>query len=116
MQYMLLIYGQESAWAKQSEAQQQAEMQEYFAVTTLARERGIFVSAEEFEPTSKAVTLRLRDGKRESSDGPFAETREQLGGFYLLNCKDMDEALEMAAKIPAAKNGSIEIRPIVNHG
>lgn len=113
MQYILLIYGDETIDANATEAETQALMNEYFAFSGEVRDRGLFVAGEALHPTTAATTVRVRDGKTVTTDGPFAETREQLGGFYILNCKDLDEAIEMAAKIPNARNGSVEIRPIV---
>lgn len=111
MNYMLLIYGNENR--QQSEAEGQAEMVAYNAFTEEVRTKGILVSGDALHPTSTATTVRVRDGKRLNTDGPFAETKEQLGGFYILNCKDLDEAISYAAKIPGAANGSVEVRPIV---
>ncbi len=111
MNYMLLIYGNENR--QQSEAEGMAEMTAYNAFTEEVRAKGILVSGDALHPTSTATTVRVRDGKRLNTDGPFAETKEQLGGFYILNCKDLDEAISYAAKIPGASNGSVEVRPIV---
>lgn len=113
MQYILLIYGDETIDANATEEENQAVMNEYFAFSGEVRDRGLFVAGEALHPTTAATTVRVRDGKTVTTDGPFAETREQLGGFYILNCKDLDEAIEMAAKIPGARHGSVEIRPIV---
>ncbi|NJO83739.1 MAG: YciI family protein [Blastochloris sp.] len=109
---MLLIYGNETVQA--TEAELQTEMAEYYAYGNMTRERNAFIMGEALHPTSAATTVHVRDGKTLTTDGPFAETKEQLGGFYVLNCKDLDEAIEMAAKIPGARTGSIEIRPIVD--
>jgi len=93
----------------------QTEMTDaYMKYTGEMKKDGAFVGGERLYPTSAATTVRVRDGKRMITDGPFAETREQLGGFYLIECKDLDEAIEWAAKIPGAKIGSIEVRPIVD--
>ncbi|NWF70756.1 MAG: YciI family protein [Chloroflexi bacterium] len=113
MQYMLLIYGSEAASASMSQAEQEAEMAEYFAYTHETRAGGVFVGAEALHDTVKATTVRVREGKTVTSDGPFAETKEQLGGYYLLDCKDLDEAIKWAAKLPGARRGAIEIRPVV---
>lgn len=112
MQYALLIYHNEAASQQASEAEQQALMGEYYAFTNDIRERGIHLGGEALLPTSSATTVRVREGKTLTTDGPFAETREQLGGFYLLECKDLDEAIEYAAKIPDVRGGSVEIRPV----
>lgn len=116
MQYALLIYHNEAANQQMNEAEQQALMSDYYAFTSEIRERGIHLGGEALHPTTAATTVRVRDGKTLTTDGPFAETREQLGGFYLLECKDLDEAIEYAAKIPDVKNGTIEIRPVVVFG
>jgi len=116
MQYMLLIYGDQAAQAQRAPEVQQAEMNEYFAFNAETRERGAYVHGEALMPTHTATTVRVRDGKTLTTDGPFAETKEQLGGYYMLNCKDLDEAIEMASKIPGARSGSIEIRPVVVFG
>ena len=113
MQYALLIYTSEAVEAQMSEEQRQAEFGEYFGFSNLTRERGVNMGGEALHPISTATTVRVREGKTLTTDGPFAETREQLGGFYLLNCKDIDEAIEFAAKIPGARHGSVEIRPVM---
>jgi hypothetical protein len=89
-------------------------MQEYFDFTEDTKKSGVFVGGEALHPTSTATTVRLRDGKLTTTDGPFAETKEQLGGYYLLECKDLDEAIQWAARIPHSRIGSIEIRPVVD--
>lgn len=113
MKYMFLIYGSEAEEAKIPEAQMNAVMQEYFAFSGKTRKHGTFIDGDAIRPTSEAFTVRVRDGKTLTTDGPFAETREQLGGFFILDCKDLDEALRYAANIPGARMGSIEVRPIV---
>ncbi len=113
MQYMLLIYGGESTTPPSPEAIE-AEINAYNAFTDDIRKRGVMVSAEQLHPIHTATTVRVRDGKMLTTDGPFAETKEVLGGFYIVNCKDLDEAIGIAAKIPGAKDGSIEVRPIVD--
>ncbi len=113
MQYALLIYTSEVEEANMSKEQQNAEFGEYFGFTNQIRERGVYVGGEALHPTSAATTVRVREGKTLTTDGPFAETREQLGGYYILECKDIDEAIEFAARIPGARRGSIEIRPVL---
>jgi hypothetical protein len=113
MLYALLLYGNEAAGAQMTPAEQEKEMADYYAYTAEVRDRGIYKGGEALLPTSSATTVRVRDGKTLTTDGPFAETKEQLGGFYLLDCKDLDEAIEFAAKLPASKNGSVEVRPVV---
>ncbi len=113
MKYMLLIYASEAARAHMTPADYGAELQEFRAFGAEAAQRGVMVAGEALHPISTATTVRVRDGQTLKTDEPFAETHEQLGGFYILDCRDPDEAIEMAAKIPSAKDGSIEIRPIV---
>ena len=113
MQYLCLIYEDESYMMSRSEEEQQEIMSGYWAFTTEVKENGQHVAGEALLPTETATTVRVRDGNRVTTDGPFAETKEQLGGFYLLECKDLDEAIELASKIPSAKYGSIEVRPIM---
>jgi hypothetical protein len=113
MRYVALIYGNEAAGAKMTHEEQTAEMAAYNAFGEEAGARGVLAGGDALHPTSSATTVRVRDGKTLTTDGPFAETKEQLGGFYLLKCKDLDEAIEIAAKIPGAKTGSIEVRPIM---
>lgn len=112
MRYLALIYSDEAAGAKMTQEQQAAQMQAYNEFTKEAQTRGVMQAGEALHPTSAATTVRVRNGKRLTTDGPFAETKEQLGGYYVLNCKNLDEAVEVAAKIPGALDGSIEVRPI----
>ena len=112
MRYALLIYASEQEWATQSEEQSQASHQEYMAFTKDIVDRGIMRSGEALQPTATATTVRVRNGETLTTDGPFAETKDQLGGFYLVDCKDLDEAIEVASRIPGAQHGSIEVRPI----
>ena len=113
MRYALLIYASEQDWAKQTEEESSAQFQEYMAFTKDIVDRGIQQAGEALQPTATATTVRVRDGETLTTDGPFAETKEQLGGFYIVDCKDLDEAIEVAARIPDARSGSIEIRPIM---
>lgn len=113
MQYALLIYHNEAANMQMNEQEQGVLMAGYNAFTAEVQQRGAMRSGEALMPTTNATTVRVRQGKILTTDGPFAETKEQLGGFYLLDCKDLDEAIALAAKIPDANNGSIEIRPVV---
>lgn len=114
MRYLLAIYTNEAAEAAKTQAEQQAEMGAYYAFTKDVKTAGAYVGGEALHPTPTATTVRVRDGKTLTTDGPFAETKEGLGGFYLLECKDLDEAIHWAAKIPGATGGSIEIRPVVD--
>ena len=113
MQYLLTIYGDESAWNDVSEEQGKQIMDAYMAFTEEVKQAGAFVAGEGLQRTDTATTVRVRDGERLTTDGPFAETKEQLGGFYLLECKDLDEAIGYAAKIPGAQGGSVEVRPVM---
>jgi hypothetical protein len=113
MQYMLLIYDNEKLWPQMSEAESKKYMGEYFAFTEELKQAGKLIAGDALQPTAKATTVRVRDGKRLTTDGPFAETKEQLGGYYLIEAKDLDEALAYAAKIPSARLGSIEVRPVM---
>ena len=113
MQYLLLIYQAEAGALRVADDETMAtELAAYGAFTVETRERNQYLAGEALEPTSTATSVRVRDGHLAVTDGPFAETKEALGGFYLLECADLDEAIEMAAKIPAAKRGTIEVRPI----
>jgi hypothetical protein len=113
MRYLMLIYGPEPAPDEVvPEEIMQGEQSRYAAFTKDVRERSIMEAGEALEPTATATTVRVRDGQTLVTDGPFAETKEALGGFYLLSCRDLDEAVELAARIPAVERGSIEIRPI----
>jgi len=113
MRYALLIYASEQDWASQSEEQAQAQAQDYMAFTKDIVDRGIMRSGEALQPTATATTVRVRNGETLSTDGPFAETKEQLGGFYVVEAKDLDEAIEIAVRIPDVRGGSIEVRPIM---
>jgi hypothetical protein len=109
MQYLLLIYSAESDDARLDEA---TVMSEYGAFTQGLVQSGAFKSANRLRPVGDATTVRIRDGKTLATDGPFAETREQLGGYYLIEAKDLDEAVAAAARVPTARHGSVEVRPI----
>jgi len=112
MQYMLLIYGAEAdAQAMRPEAVS-AMMTEYFQFTNGIRESGHYKSGNPLQPSSTATSVRVRDGKTLTTDGPFAETREQLGGYYLIEAAHLDDAIAIAARIPGARHGTVEVRPI----
>ena len=115
MRYLCAIYGDESAWNDATPEQTGQVMDAYNAFTEEARAAGVMAGGEGLESTSSATTVRVRDGERVLSDGPFAETKEQLGGFYLLDCDSLDEAIEWAAKIPGAATGSVEVRPVMDY-
>lgn len=113
MQYILLIYASEAEQAKRTPAEANEVHQAYFAFTSEIKKSEHMRAGEPLERASTATTVRVRNGKVMRTDGPFAETREQLGGFYIVEAKDLDEAVSLAARIPDAKNGSIEVRPIM---
>ena len=112
MQYILLIYGDEQA--EFSPDVMGKVIQEYDDYTQWLRDTGRYVAGEALQPTQQATTVRVRDGATVTTDGPFAETKEQLGGFYVIEAEDLDQAIEAASKIPNARDGSVEIRPIVD--
>lgn len=117
MQYLLLIYDEEAKWNGIPAAEQQKIYQRYGAFSEEVRTAGQLLGANQLQPISTATTVRVRNGKRVVTDGPFAETKEQLGGYYLVQAKDLDEAMSIAARIPSAEMGSIEVRPVVErHG
>jgi hypothetical protein len=111
MKYMLLMYADESIASKFTPEEYQAAGQAWYALGKELEAAGVLLSNCGLSPIASATTVRVREGKALTTDGPFAETHEQLGGYYLLECKDLDEALGWAAKIPTAKYGSIEVRP-----
>jgi hypothetical protein len=113
MQYLCLIYTEESADARMSREEGQAVMGEYFAFTEGIKKSGHYVGGNPLQPTKTATTVRVRQGKMSTTDGPFAETKEQLGGYYLIEAKDLNDAIQVASKIPAARSGSVEVRPIM---
>lgn len=113
MQYMLLIYGEESMWAKLTPDQLSQEMGAYMAYTQDLAKAGVLVAGDELQPVSTAKTLSIADGKQKVVDGPFAETKEALGGYYLIKAETIEDALAWAAKCPGARYGRIEVRPVV---
>lgn len=116
MQYLLLIYDAETVWDNMAEEQRNAMFAEYGEFSEAIKKSGHFKAGEALKPVSTATTVRVREGKTLVTDGPFAETKEQLGGFYLIEAKDLDDATAIAARIPSAKVGSIEVRPILLFG
>ena len=113
MQYLLMIYLNEAEFGKKDAAARKNVTAEYGAFTQSIIQSGHFKAGDGLQPTSTATTVRVRDGKTLTTDGPFAETREQLGGYYLVEAKDLDAALAIAARIPGAKTGSVEVRPVM---
>ncbi len=113
MKYMLLIYGNEAAEASAGETEQMAMFQAHMAYAAEMHEKGVMLGGDPLLPTSAATTVRVRNGKALPTHGPFAETAEQLGGYYLIECANLDEAIAWAAKNPSAAYGSIEVRPLM---
>jgi hypothetical protein len=113
MQYLCLIYDDEKTWDNLPEDERNAVFAEYGTFTQAIKDSGNYVAGDALQPTSTATTVRVREGRAMVTDGPFAETKEQLGGYYLVEAKDVDEALKIAERIPSARYGSIEVRPVV---
>jgi hypothetical protein len=113
MQYMALIYGDPARWESAGDEERKTIYAAYNAFAQEAEGRGILRGGAELDSASTATTVRVRDGETLVTDGPFAETKETLGGYFLLECDSLDEAVELAAKIPGAQHGSIEVRPVV---
>jgi hypothetical protein len=113
MQYLCLIYEDETLWQKMPKADAGKIFGEYFAFTDGIKKSGHWLGGNPLQPTNTATTVRVRKGKVSTTDGPFAETKEQLGGYYLIEAKDLDEAIQLASKIPGARLGSIEVRPVM---
>ena len=113
MKYVLLIYDDEKTWQNMTPEESNAIMGEYFQFTKSIQDAGKYKAGEALHPVSTATTVRVRGGKVQTTDGPFAETREALGGFYLVDAENLDEAIAIAARIPSARLGSIEVRPVV---
>jgi hypothetical protein len=116
MQYLLLIYDDEKIWAKMSDAEKGKMIGEYRQFTEEITKSGQHQGGNALQPVSTATTVRVRNGKRLTTDGPFAETKEQLGGYYLVEAKNLDEAIAIAGRVPTARLGSIEVRPIQKFG
>ena len=116
MQYMALIYADPAAQPQYGTPEFQAMMQGYFAVTEKLKADGVFVAGDGLQGVTTATSLRLRSGKVETMDGPFAETKEHLGGYYLIDVPDLDAALRYAAMIPTAAHGTVELRPVMIYG
>ena len=113
MQYLCLIYDDEKAWQKMSQAESGAIMGEFHAYTESIKKSGNYVGGNALQPTHTATTVRVRQGKLATTDGPFAETKEQLGGYYLVEARDLNEAIQVASRIPSARLGCIEVRPVM---
>lgn len=113
MKYLCLIYDDEKKMSTLPKSDSDAFMGEYFTFTESIRKSGHYVAGEALQPVSTATTIRIRNGKVSTTDGPFAETKEQLGGFYLITAKDLNDAIQVASRIPSARLGSVEVRPIM---
>ena len=115
MKYLCLIYDNEQSLEGMPKGEWDAFMREYFVFTDDIRRSGHFVAGEPLESVRNATTLRMRNGKLSTTDGPFAETKEQLGGFYLIEARDLNEAIQVASRIPSVRTGSIEVRPVMDY-
>lgn len=113
MKYLCLNYDDETQWQKFPKDVQDRYMSEYMAFSDSIKKSGQFVGANQLQPTHTATIVRSRNGKISTIDGPYVETKEQLGGYYLIEAKDLNDALQVASRIPSAKSGSIEVRPVV---
>ncbi|HWF04490.1 MAG TPA: YciI family protein [Candidatus Angelobacter sp.] len=116
MQYLLLIYDEEKVWEKHTEAEKQVMYQGYGELIQDMKQKNNYIGGHQLQPVAVATTVRVRNGKKSITDGPFAETKEQLGGYFLVEAKNLDEALDIAARIPSATEGAIEVRPVVAMG
>jgi len=114
MKYLCLIYSDEKVWQQMSKAEMGQVMGEYMQFTDSIRQSGQYVDGNPLETVNSATTVRVRNGKLSTTDGPYAETKEQLGGYYLIDAKDLNEAIQVASRIPSARVGCIEVRPIAN--
>src|SRR5262245_58927997 len=112
MKYLCLIYDDEKSYTDMSKAESDAFMGDYFAFTKSIKDSGHYLGGEALKPVHTATTVRIRNGKMSTTDGPFAETKEQLGGYYLIEARDLNDAIQVAARIPSARLGCVEVRPI----
>jgi hypothetical protein len=113
MKYLCLIYDDETLWQRMPKDEAEKTYGEYFAFTDSIKKSGHYIGGNPLEPTSTATTVRVRNGKVSTTDGPFAETKEQLGGYYLIEARDLNDAIQVASRIPSARSGSIEVRPVM---
>ena len=116
MRYLCLLYGDESRWEKVTKEEMDALYEEYVALTDDIKRSGHHLAGDPLYPTKSATTVRVRNGRVSATDGPFAETKEQLGGYFLIEARDLNEAIQIAARIPAARTGCVEVRPIWEMG
>ena len=114
MRYMLLIYDVEAEWAAMTQEEKGKVFGEYMAFTEDMKARGAYIAGAPLQPTATATTVRVREGRAATTDGPFAETKEQLAGYYILDCANLDDAVRYAALIPGAAHGAVEVRPIMD--
>jgi hypothetical protein len=112
MEYLALIYADESAWERFSDEERNAAYEQYGDFSRAAGDAGVLVGGEELGPTAAATTVRVRDGRQLVTDGPYAEVKEALGGYFILDCASFDEAVAWAARIPGASHGAVEVRPV----
>ena len=112
MKYLCLIYSDEASWHTMPQMEAETMMREYGAFTESIKKSGQYIGGHRLQPVASATTVRIRNGKLSTTDGPFAETKEKLGGFYLINATDLNDAIHVASRIPGARIGSIEVRPI----
>ena len=115
MKYLCLIYADETAWQTMPKAEAERWLGEYFAFGDDIRKSGHYVGSNALQPTHTATTVRVRNGKLSTTDGPFVETKEQLGGYYLIEAKDLNDAIQVAARIPGARHGAVEVRPVMEY-
>jgi hypothetical protein len=112
MKYLCLIHDEEKTLGRMSRSESDAFLNEYFAFTEEIKKSGHYVDGNALQPVQTATTVRIRNGKLSTTDGPFAETKEQLGGYYVIEARDLNEAIQIASRIPSARIGSVEVRPI----
>ena len=112
MEYLALIYADESVWERMPAAERESAYGQYAEFSRAARDAGVLVGGNELGSTSSATTVRVRDDEPLVSDGPYAEVKEALGGYFIINCQSLEDALDWAARIPAAEHGAVEIRPV----
>ena len=112
MQYLLMIYAEEAGWAKMSKTEQEQGMASYLAYTEALTKAGVLKGSNRLQPVSSATTVRLANGKPQVLDGPYVDSKEQLGGYYLIDVPDLDAALSWAARCPGASHGVMEVRPL----
>ena len=114
MKYLLMIYSDEKAYAARSPEDQKRGYEAYMAYTEALKKAGAFLGSDRLRPTDSATTVRVVNGKSQVLNGPYTETKEQLGGYYIIECANLDEAIEAAGKLPAVKYGSVEVRPLID--